>query len=169
MKTYLKGWHSKWFYIANPSPSLPSYIGHRPVVKEPWSSLPEREEMKQAVLLLEKLATYKSEEGFNGISIVRSFLGRRIQPIKERVHPVYEYEGVQDATRESPDRWTKEEMFDWLKSLFQNVGDIKTAPHLGGFHVNNPPDEVCPPSTNLVPSVSPSEPHSAHCFCTDFA
>ena len=50
--------------------------------------------MRQAVLLLEKLATYESEEGLNGICIVRSFLGRRIQPIKERVHPAYEYEGV---------------------------------------------------------------------------
>ncbi len=27
MKTSLKGWHSKWFYIANPKPSLPSYVG----------------------------------------------------------------------------------------------------------------------------------------------
>src|SRR6266542_3602003 len=125
--------------------------------------------MKQVVLLLEKLTTYKSEEGLNGISIVRSFLGRRIQPIKERVHPAYEYEAVQDTTLESPDRWTKEEMFDQLKSLFQNVGDIKTAPHLGGFHVNNPPDEVCLPSSKLVPSVSLSESHSAHCFYTDFA
>ena len=59
--------------------------------------------MKQVVLLLEKLATYKLEEGLNGISVVRSFLGRRIQPIKERVHPANEYEGVQDVTRESPE------------------------------------------------------------------
>ena len=125
--------------------------------------------MKQAILLLEKLTTYKSEEGLNGISVVRSFLGRRIQPIKEWIHPAYEYEGVQDATRESPEQWTKEDMFDQLKSLFQNVGDIKTAPQIGGYRVNNPPDEVCHPSSNLVPSAFPSEPHSAHCFCTDFA
>ena len=80
--------------------------------------MPEGKELKQAVLLLEKLAAYKSEEGLNGISVVRNFLGRRIQPIKERVHPAYEYEGVQDATRESPELWKHEEMFDRLKSLF---------------------------------------------------
>ena len=79
----------------------------------------EGKELKQAVLLLEKLAAYKSKEGLNGISVVRNFLGQCIQPIKERVHPTYEYEGVQDATRESPERWTHEEMFDRLKSLFQ--------------------------------------------------
>src|SRR6266540_4023591 len=73
IKISLKGWHSKWFYISNLRPSLPSYVGRRPIVKESWSSLPEGEELKQVVLLLEKLAAYKSEEGLNGISIVRSF------------------------------------------------------------------------------------------------
>ena len=118
MKTSLKAWHLKWFYIANLKPSLPSYVGRRPVVKGSWSSLPEGKELKQAVLLLEKLTAYKSEEGLNGISVVRNFLGRHIQPIKERVHPAYEYEGVQDATRESPEWWTHEKMLDRLKSLF---------------------------------------------------
>ena len=130
MKTSLKGWHSKWFYIANPKPSLPSYVGRQPVVKGSWSSLPQGKELKQAVLLLEKLATYKSKDGLNGICVVWNFLGRRIQPIKEWVHPAYEYEGVHDATRESPEWWTHEEMSDRLKSLFQNVDDIKNAPHL---------------------------------------
>ena len=87
-----------------------------------------------------------------------------IQPIKERVHPAYEYEGVQDATRESPDWWTKEEMFDRLKSLFQNEGDIKTAPHIRGLHVNNPPDEVCSPSSNSALFIFLSETHSAYSF-----
>src|SRR5438128_12062021 len=151
MKTSLKGWHSKWFYITNPKPSLPSYVGRRPIVKGSWSSLPEGKELKQAVLLLEKLAAYKSEEGLNGISVVRNFLGRRIQPIKERVHPAYEYEGIQDATRDHPERWTHEEMSDRLKSLFQNADDIKNVPRLRGLHVNNPPEEVCLPSSNLVP------------------
>ena len=30
LKTSLKGWHSRWFYTANPNPPLPAYIGRRP-------------------------------------------------------------------------------------------------------------------------------------------
>src|SRR5438105_4754170 len=30
LKASLKGWYSRWFYIANPDPSLPAYIGRRP-------------------------------------------------------------------------------------------------------------------------------------------
>src|SRR6266498_2131014 len=29
-KNSLKGWHNRWFYISNPSPSLPAYVGRRP-------------------------------------------------------------------------------------------------------------------------------------------
>ena len=44
-KTSLKGWHQRWFYTSNPSPSLHAYDGHRPVVKESWTSLPMAEDM----------------------------------------------------------------------------------------------------------------------------
>src|SRR5438132_454946 len=39
-KTSLKGWHERWFYVSNPSPSLCSYVGCRPVVRNSWTSLP---------------------------------------------------------------------------------------------------------------------------------
>ena len=34
LKTSLKGWHEEWFYVTNPSPSLPPYDGHVPIARE---------------------------------------------------------------------------------------------------------------------------------------
>src|SRR6266542_2895167 len=61
LKTSLKGWHQRWFYISNPSPSLPSYDGHIPVVRESWTSLPNAVEMKQVLGLINLLKERKSE------------------------------------------------------------------------------------------------------------
>ena len=93
LKTSLKGWHNRWFYTTNLSPSLPAYIGLRPVVKLSWSSTPSDEEMKQVNALLKPLEECKESDEVNGVGVVRNFIGRRIQPIKERVHPSYEYKG----------------------------------------------------------------------------
>jgi len=96
--------------------------------------------------------------------MVRSFLGQRIQLIKERDHSAYQYEGKEDATRGAPEQWTKEAMVERLKTLFQNDADVDSAPLLAGFHVNNPPDEVHESSSNLMSSGFPSESHSALCL-----
>src|SRR6266511_2318459 len=94
LKTSLKGWHSRWFYTTNPSPSLPAYVGLHPVVKPSWSSTPLNEEMKQVNALLKRLEECKESDEVNGVGVVTNFIGQRIQPIKEQVHPSYEYEGV---------------------------------------------------------------------------
>nr|CAE05251.2 OSJNBb0115I09.13 [Oryza sativa Japonica Group] len=47
-KSSNKGWHSIWFYIHNPSPSLPEYSCTPPVYNEIWSSLPMGDELSQA-------------------------------------------------------------------------------------------------------------------------
>ena len=92
LKTSLKGWHPRWFYVSNPSPSLPAYVGRRPVVKESWSSLPLDEEMKQVNALLQRLEACKKDDRVNDVGVVRSFVSHRIQPIKERVHLAFDYD-----------------------------------------------------------------------------
>ncbi len=76
LKTSLKGWHSRWFYTTNPSPSLPAYVGLRPVVKPSWSSTPSDEEMKQVNALLKRLEECKESDEVNGVGVVRNFVGR---------------------------------------------------------------------------------------------
>ena len=77
-KTSLKGWHQRWFYISNPSPSLCTYVGHRPVVRDSWNSLPTTEEMEQVNVLVDWLNACKKDDGVNGVDVVLNFLGRRV-------------------------------------------------------------------------------------------
>ena len=72
--------------------------------KESWTSLPTAEEMVQVNALVKKLAVCKGED-VNGVEVVINFLGHRVQPIKDRVHPATEYMGKGDPTRESSEPW----------------------------------------------------------------
>jgi hypothetical protein len=45
-----------------------------------------------------------------GAAVARSFCRRLIQPIKDRVHPAYEYWGQSDPTHEVSRKVSKEEM-----------------------------------------------------------
>ena len=145
LKTSLRGWHEEWFYISNPSPSLPPYDGHAPVVRESWSSLPSNEDMTQVSRLLEILDGRKGE-GITGVGVVLSFINRRVQPVKDRVHPSNEYSGPCDPTRESPILWTEEEMIRRARTLFAGDAEITNAGCPPAYSLKRPADEVSLPS-----------------------
>jgi hypothetical protein len=58
---------------------------------------------------LELVSDVKKQE-VTGAAVARSFCQRMIQPIKDRVHPAYEYCGQLDPTREVNHKVSKEEM-----------------------------------------------------------
>ena len=93
--------------------------------------------------LLKRLEDIKISDGVSGVAVVKNFIGRRTQPIKERVHPAYEYEGPKDPTQESPDPWGIKALNDRVSSLFQNDVNVKDAPRPAGFTLKNLPDRVC--------------------------
>jgi hypothetical protein len=59
--------------------------------------------------LLELVSNMKSR-GVTGAAVARSFCRRMIQPIKDRVHPAYEYYGQSDPTCEVNRKVSREEM-----------------------------------------------------------
>ena len=93
--------------------------------------------------LLKRLEDVKISDGVSGVGVVRNFIGRRTQPIKERVHPAYEYSGLEDPTRESPDPWGIRDLNDRVSSLFQNDVNVKDSPCPTGFTLKNLSDRVC--------------------------
>ena len=117
LKTSLKGWHPGWFYVSDPSPSLPPFDGHKPITQERWSSLPSAQDMAQVNRLMEFLEIRKGE-GVTGVAIVLNFVKRRVQPIKERVHPGDKYIGTADPTRESEEPSDEQEVIRRVKSFF---------------------------------------------------
>jgi hypothetical protein len=58
-----------------------------------------------------------------GAVVARSFCRRMIQPIKDRVHPAYEYCGQLDPTREVNRKVSKEEMAARVSQMY--FGKVK--------------------------------------------
>jgi hypothetical protein len=88
------GWRSEWFYIADQLPGLPCCTSHKLVKINEWDlglSSHDLGELKPVLELVNEL-----KQGVTGAAVARSFCRRMIQPIKERVHPTYEYWGQSD-------------------------------------------------------------------------
>jgi hypothetical protein len=84
------GWRSERFYIADQLPALPRRSDHKPVKISQWDLGPysrEADDLKEVLELVKDL----KNRGVIGGSVSRSFCRRLIQPIKDRVHPAYEY------------------------------------------------------------------------------
>jgi hypothetical protein len=66
------------------------------------------EDLKEVLELISDMK--KRGGGVTGAAVARSFCRRLIQPIKDRVHPAYEYWGQSDPTHEVSRKVSKEEM-----------------------------------------------------------
>jgi hypothetical protein len=66
--------------------------------------------------------------GVTGAAVARSFCRRMIQPIKDRVHPVYEYWGQSDPTHEVNRKGSKEEMEARVSQMYSGKVKVKKCP-----------------------------------------
>src|SRR6266498_2824976 len=137
----LKGWHYRWFYVSNPNPALPAYIGRPPMLEVSWNSFPCEAEMKDVRLLIARLEAIKIVDQLSGVVVVRYFIERRIQPIKERHHPAYEYSGQDDPTRESSSLWVPRALVARTSSLFQTDVAVRDIPLSKGYTLDHPPPQ----------------------------
>jgi hypothetical protein len=89
--------------------ALPKRNGHNAMKILEWDlRLYSREvdDIKKVLALVKDLKRRGMARG----SVARSFCRRLIQPIKDRVHPTYEYWGQSDPTREVNCKVCREEM-----------------------------------------------------------
>jgi hypothetical protein len=68
------------------------------------------------------------KQGVTGAAVARSFCRRMIQPIKDRVHPTYEYWGQSDPTREVTYKVFKEEMAARVSQMYSGKMKVKKCP-----------------------------------------
>src|SRR5438105_2725381 len=99
--------------------------------------------MKDVRILLACLEAVKTVDQLSGVAVVRDFIERRIQPIKERNHPAYEYLGREDPTRESPSVWAPRALDARTLSLFQKDVAVRDIPLPEGYTLERPPNRVC--------------------------
>jgi hypothetical protein len=121
------GWRSEWSYIADQIPGLPRQTGHRPVKINEWGLGLSSRDLKELKLVLELVSELK-KQGVTGVAVARSFSRRMIQPIKDRVHPTYEYWGQSDPTREINRKVSKEEMAARVSQMYSRKVKVKKCP-----------------------------------------
>jgi hypothetical protein len=68
------------------------------------------------------------KRGVTGAAVARSFCWRMIQPIKDRVHPTYEYWGQSDPTREVNRKVSKEDMAGRVSQMYSGKVKVKKCP-----------------------------------------
>ena len=95
--------------------------------------------MDQVGELLKRIAK-RQKEGVTGATVVASLLRRQIQPLQCRSHLGFEYTGLYNPSRFSPEKTGRDEAMVHLYNLFEGVSSIPVLPDL--FHVNNFPKHV---------------------------
>jgi hypothetical protein len=120
-------WRSEWFYIADQISGLPRRTGHRPVKINEWDLGLSSRDLKVLKPVLELVNNLK-KKGVTGAAVARSFCRRMIQPIKDWVHPAYEYWGQSDPTHEINHRVSKEEMAARVSQMYSGKVKVKKCP-----------------------------------------
>ena len=96
----VRGWQSTWFYCKDqPTPcqstGLPPFSMAR--VEKP-SALKVTPEEKEEVTVLVERVVQLVRDGMTGMYLLEVFLGRHIQPLQARDHPMWMYSGLEDTT-----------------------------------------------------------------------
>jgi hypothetical protein len=121
------GWRSEWFYIADQIPGLPRRTGHKLVKISEWDLGLSTRDLDDLKGVLELVSDVK-KRGVTGATVARSFCRRMIQPIKDWVHPTYQYCGQSDPTREVNHKVSKEEMAGRVSQMYSGKVKAKNCP-----------------------------------------
>ena len=147
-----QGWRRRWFYIRD-SPvegrvvDLEPFVARRPIkTKRSWSNDLSDEEMKEVEVLLDRLKAFQDACDLEslGVQVIRTFMGRRIQPLQARSRGMWEYSGPEDPTRVSPVEYSPSELEAKVKVVTKLKADedLPGDPAVAPFSRDNPVPEV---------------------------
>ncbi|OEL13336.1 hypothetical protein BAE44_0025645 [Dichanthelium oligosanthes] len=98
-----KGWHSEWFYVANPPLPLLRFSGHFAQKIEEWEWVTGKDEKKAWIWPMLVLLRELKDAGLTGVKVLWTFFERRLQPLMARARPLFRYAGADDLMRTSPE------------------------------------------------------------------
>jgi len=130
-------WKKFWFHVGNFESPLPERVPGAPQVQENWTSIGPGGQ--QVECLLRVIAQVKNK-GVIGDHVVFSFVSRRIQPLQHRQHPSFRYEGIEDATRMSPEPMAHSDVIRRCCKVLDNFDKSLKLPIL--FWAKNPPENA---------------------------
>ena len=104
-----------------------------------WNTRPSAEEAQDVPALLERVQDLKNQ-GLTGVGIAFSFMKRRVQPLQQREHLGFDYEGPSDGSRTTPDDISDEMVLTRLNKMFIGVSGKPVI--VGEYSKENPPTAV---------------------------
>jgi hypothetical protein len=127
LSSSMRDWYKKWFYVQQEQePFVACDVAQIPEQQQRWSARPTSAKMVQVEELLGMIDS------------------------KERVHPLYEYSGLGDPTRESTRNLSWEEVNWWLAQLFDLTGHRHLSSTVKAYKLITPPPQVCPRSPSVL-------------------
>jgi hypothetical protein len=96
----------------------PCDVAQVPKQQDSWSEVPHAANMEQVRELLGLI----NKGIIDGPYVAANYMHRRVQPCKDRVHPIFEYIGRADPTREAGEDLPKGELDKRLGLMFDMRG-----------------------------------------------
>jgi hypothetical protein len=109
-----------WFYYENHEPSLPLFVGRLPEFQGSWSEEPTPIELPHVVALTNKINLLK-KRGLTRVCMATHWLALRVITLKKQVLLGWEYNRVEDPTRETSQKITPEHLVNLLEEMFQDT------------------------------------------------
>ena len=81
-------------------------------------------------------------DGVTGLDLLEVFLGRRIQPLQARDHPMWHYSGADDTTRTHPEEVLETTVAQWLRSITGARDNPRGSRRVVPFSANHQPKLV---------------------------
>ena len=117
-------WKKSWFYVAEATPedevAIPRYSANR---SEPRHLQVGKLPDDQRMVVDEMLQTIRGlkKKGLQTINLYNCWLGRRLVPLAQRDHYMYQYTSRGDSTKACLDEWKLEDYLPALKKITQAV------------------------------------------------
>ena len=99
-------------------------------------------EEKAHVKVLVELVVQLVRDGVTGMDLLEVFLGRRIQPLQARDHPMWMYSGLEDSTRIHPEDVSEDILEKWLMGITSNKDNPRGSRRVIPFDHSRQPEQV---------------------------
>jgi hypothetical protein len=92
-----------------------------------WTEVPINSELAESRVLLVEICALKNR-GLTAEAVIVDFVFKNIQPLKDRVYPTYLYTGVNDPSRITNKRISKEDVLSRVDSMLRGKASNAGAP-----------------------------------------
>ena len=137
------GWKSKWYYAKDTSSGTDDPLVNmdaRVAQRASWKNVLTLEETAQTDEYVTRIGELK-DAGLTGVQLSGIFLKRRVQPLKARGEPMWEYRGADDTSRVRKDELSSTELDTFLRNIMKSTA-VNTTLVVDPYSAANPPPAV---------------------------